>query len=209
MSDSDYFVPPIVKPTPGGAAGAGSLDGPLTVQADTVSTTANNKFLIVGSDGAELFGTNASGECTIYQNWLVNNQFSWVSIFPIYNNINTVANGVPAFRGIDDRTSVTAVDSAEITVYAVPATTGKFRVSATLYGRSGTITAGTYVIKYTIGGFTVTKTMTISAVNTDVEFSLIIHPDASTNVTAQLTALTGTSPSVDVTCLVEGIGSDT
>jgi hypothetical protein len=130
----------------------------------------------------------------------------------IYGAVNTAANGVSAMRGIDDRADVAATDGSAITVYAIPAgvTDGsKYRITATVVGSSGTVTAASYVIKYTVDTAVVTHTLSISAVDTDAEYCAIVAPDASSNITAQLTTLTGTTPKVDLCCLVEGISSGT
>ena len=55
----------------------------------------------------------------------------------------------------------------------------------------------------------ITETVSITTVSTESHISPMVQPDASTNITVQLTTLTGTSPSVDVACLVEGVSSGT
>ena len=126
-----------------------------------------------------------------------------------YDALATAAGGASAFRGIDDRNTVTSTDGAPITVYAVPATTGKFRITVTLVGRAGTVTSAIYTFKYTVAATVITDTVSISAVDTDASKSIIVLPDLSTNITGQLTTLTGASASVDITCLVEAVGAGT
>jgi hypothetical protein len=128
-----------------------------------------------------------------------------------FGGIATVGDGVPAQRGLDARTNVGAADGAAITVYAIPAgaTNKGFRVTARIYGFGGVVTSGIYSIVWTEGGVAVTKNLSITAVDTDADLVIGIQPDASTNVTAQITTLTGTSPKVNVLCLVEGVGSAT
>ena len=53
---SDYSPPRLVKPTPGGSAGDGSMDGALTVQANTSSGNA----VLIGSAKDVLVGTDAN-----------------------------------------------------------------------------------------------------------------------------------------------------
>ena len=55
----------------------------------------------------------------------------------------------------------------------------------------------------------ITETVSITAVSTESHISPMVQPDASTNITVQLTTLTGTTPSVDVACVVEGVSSGT
>jgi hypothetical protein len=134
--------------------------------------------------------------------------FSGSGVMDAYNGINTVANGVSSFRGIDDRADVAVVDGSPIVVYSVPVgSTGKVRLSATVVGSSGaSISAATYEIKYTVDGAVITKDLSISAVDTEADMSILVAPDASTNITAQVTILTGTTnPKLDVTCLVEAV----
>ena len=69
--------------------------------------------------------------------------------------------------------------------------------------------SGVATLKYTVGGAVITETVSITAVSTESHISPMVKPDASTNITVQLTTLTGTSPSVDVACLVEGVSSGT
>lgn len=125
------------------------------------------------------------------------------------NAIATTGTGAPVIRGIDDRNTVLSTDGAPITVYAVPGTTGKFRITVTLVGRAGTVTSAIYTFKFTVAGVVITQTVSLSAVDTVASTSQIVLPDLSTNITGQLTTLTGASASVDITCVVEAIGGAT
>ncbi len=224
----------VVYPTPGGAAGDGTVKGSLTVGVDAPNGTwvegsydsatagmqnaalgaiaSSPSYAILQSSAGDTYVNAAVGHSIQFK---TNNGFAGLTLSgnpaipTVFGNINCVANGLFPARGIDSRTSLTAVDGAALTVYAVPATTGKFRISATIVGRSGTVTSGIYTYIYTVGGVAITKTVSITAVDTDAENSLMPQPDASTSITAQLTTLTGTTPSVDVTTLVEGISSGT
>ncbi len=193
--------------------GRNSAVGQGALQNYNNTTSANGNLVAVGYQAGDNYTGTEIGNIVIGAGVL--GTVGESNVLRIGPNIyvplldSMAAGGLTPKRGIDDRTSVTAVDSAAITVYAVPTTTGKFRISATIVGRSGTITSGIYTIKYTVGGVVVTHTVSITAVDTDASYSAIVQPDASTNVTGQLTTLTGTSPNVDVTCLVEGIGSGT
>lgn len=129
-----------------------------------------------------------------------------------YGGIPIAASGLSPIRGADDRQSISATDGSALTVYAVPATRptpGKYQITVTIVGRSGTITSAVYTYKYTVGGNTITKTVSISAVDTDAENTLIVQPDANTSITGQITTLTGTTPVIDVTCIVEAVSAGT
>ncbi len=224
---SDYSPPVVVKPTPGGAAGDGSMNGALTVQASqpnppksvNLLLTPAGAIIIADGDGNTYIVNPSAGHGTSVgmdtdgtgvqlrpAGYLFNLQQNG---FSAWANLACVSPGLAVFRGIDDRTSLTAVDGAAITVYAVPATTGRFRITVGIQGRGGTITSAIYTLKYTLGGAVVTRTVSLTAVDTEATIISIPVPDASTDITGQLTTLTGTYPVVDVCCLVEGVGSGT
>nr|CRY95883.1 hypothetical protein [uncultured prokaryote] len=126
-----------------------------------------------------------------------------------YGNIATVANAFAPFRGVDERADLSAVDVSPLTVYTTPDAAGNYRISATILGRSGTVSSAVYTVTFVVDGVTITKTVTISAVSTESDLTTIVHLDGATAITAQLTTITGASAAVDVTCLVEGITSGT
>ena len=107
--------------------------------------------------------------------------------------------------GRDNRVGVSSTDGSAKTIFTTPSTAAPllYRLMARVFGRSGTITAATYVVKWTEGGVAISKSLSISAVDTDADLSILIQPDVNTAVTVQLTTLTGTSPVVDVACTVE------
>lgn len=162
---------------------------------------------------------NISGTGGLCYGWYVNNilqlgidylgEIRIGKFILTYQGIYTVENGVAPFRGASLRTGLTATDASPITVYSVPSSTGFFRISLTILGRNGTITSGIATLKYTVNGSVVTETVSILAVGNEAHISPMVQPDASTNITVQLTTLTGTAPSVDVACVVEGVSSGT
>ena len=68
---------------------------------------------------------------------------------------------------------------------------------------AGTSPSATYTIKWTEGGAVITKTLTISALDSDSDLSILIQPDNGTTITAQLTAISGTGTTVNVAATVE------
>lgn len=209
----------------GGWAGATAPNASKLTTADGSTVGENNQSATVGSIdlnngvGGPYVSINSPSGGGIFLNNLnsgqgINVQNGKLTIngngqLSAYGNIGTLAAGLGAIRGIDDRTNIGAADGAAITVYAVPATTGKFRVTFGIVGRSGTITSGIYTLKYIVNGATITDTVSITAVSTDANGGRMILPDASTNITAQITTLTGTNPKVDVTMIVEAVGTNT
>ena len=125
-------------------------------------------------------------------------------------NILDSGLGVPAERGIVSQAAVTTSTSTTTTVYAVPTGTANrvYRLSARIFGNSGTVTSGVYEIKWTEGGVAITKDLSISAVDTDTDLSILIQPDQTTNITSQLKTLTG-GGTVNIACLVEGVDTGT
>jgi hypothetical protein len=123
-----------------------------------------------------------------------------------WNNISTASGtlGIAAVFGADFRLAVASVDGSAITVYTTTGSGQVYRLMARVFGSAGTVSAASYVIVWTEAGATVTKTLSISAVDTDADLSILIQPDTGTAITAQLTVLTGTgSPKVNVACSVE------
>ena len=120
----------------------------------------------------------------------------------IFNSIPTVGLGLPPIYGLDNRTGLTAADTSPITLYTVPASGQVFRLTGRIYATSGT--SASYVLKWTEGGVVVTKTLTVTAVDSDVDQpSILIQPDSGTNITSQLTSVT--SSTVNVAASVERI----
>jgi hypothetical protein len=219
-SDLSYPFPP------GNLPGPLSINGALTVQANN-PLTSGAYLIYAGSSAAPILVFYSTAQEITFQG-LDGTQFLWYDaavgrvvidsgglfltnkILGI-GNISTVGPGAPAERGIDSRSNIGSTDSSPITVYAVPTgTTNKaFRLTARIFGFGGTVTSGVYTIKWVEGGVTITKTLSITAVDTDSDLVIGIQPDQTTNVTAQITTLTGTSPKVNVLCLVEGVDSGT
>ncbi|MGI0131334.1 MAG: hypothetical protein ACREEC_14480, partial [Thermoplasmata archaeon] len=121
-----------------------------------------------------------------------------------YNGTMTAGLGVGAIYGApDNRLLVTVTDGAALTIYTTTGATQLYRLMARVFGASGTVSAASYVVTWTEGGAKITKTLSISAVDTDADLSILIQPDTGTAITAQLTVLTGTAPKVDVACSIE------
>jgi len=220
---------------PYGAPGPWYINGPLTIwQNQGTASVVNEGGILVGSDGEVLIGFIGNGN-PYFQgrstagvtgiNFSIGGNFNFAAsvvggpvlqiggasgiITKYGNGVSTVGAGVPPERGIDDRTAVASVDGAAITVYAVVTANKGLRLTARVFGFSGTVSAASYVVTWVEGGATITKTLSISAVHTDADLAIGIQPDTGTNITAQLTVLTGASGKVNVLCLVEGIGTGT
>ena len=203
---SNYTPPNLVTPTPNGAAGDGSLKGTLTIRsADSTSDT--NAALSFGSaqtvilhedgfgnlytTGNVLFGTGPSD--SIYVR----------GYFGYYRSVSTSGTGVPPIYGLDNRTGLTAADTSATTLYTTTAASQVYRVTARVFGKSGTISSAVYTIGWTEGGTSMTETVSISAVSTMDSAVFLLQPDDGKAITVQLTTLSGTSPVVDVAATLE------
>ena len=215
---SDYTPPTLVIPTPGGNPGDGSIDGALTINDPT--TTPPNKATL------KIEGVPYSGGANTYPHITVpnGNQIDidgpvvisganpillvggfeiFGGVFSNYHNVATVGLGVAPLYGDDVRTGLTAVDSAAKTLYTTTAAGQLYRLMGRILATAGTSPSATYTIKWTEGGATITKTLTISAIDSDSDLSILIQPDNGTAITAQLTAISGTGTTVNVAATVE------
>ncbi len=116
-----------------------------------------------------------------------------------YNGVATAGLGVAMIPGVDNRLGLTAVDGAPITIYAVPAGTGKlFRITADINGTAAIAGTWTYTLTYTENAQTKTLAVTATVLNTLGTATDLIHPDGSTNITAQLTSTGGATGTLSV-----------
>ena len=204
---SDYTPPTLVTPTPGGKPGDGSLNGALTVQANVNSGTAE-VLVRAGSDGRPLIQYQDTSH-TVQFNDVGNTGFdasgnlNLGGVIHIFQDKFTSGLGVPPIWDYDARTGLTAADSAAKTLYTTTAAGQLYRLMGRILATAGTSPSATYTIKWTEGGATITKTLTISALDSDSDLSVLIQPDNATAITAQLTAISGTGTTVNVAATVE------
>ena len=216
---SDYTPPTLVTPTPGGSAGDGSISGALTIEALN-ALTSYTPWLKVGKNGAVFADVDVAGNTNFYPisgglyvrgqgseagNYfgIKQNQLYTSGYMYMYNGIFTKGYGVPAIFGLDGRTGLTAADASALTLYTTTAAGQVYRLMGRILATAGTSPSATYTIKWTEGGATITKTLTISALDSDSDLSVLIQPDNGTAITAQLTAISGTGTTVNVAATVE------
>ena len=214
---SNYTPPNLVTPTPNGNAGDGSLKGELTVQSTAASPATNTTLLAVDSSGDALLSVDSGNNLIIAKSnkWssiqIINSTWeftttgdtNWQAQFNIYKGISVVGLGVPPIVGLDNRTGLTATDSSAKTLYTTTAASQVYRVTARVFGKSGTISSAVYTIGWTEGGTAMTETVSISAVSTMDSAVFLLQPDNGKAITVQLTTLSGTSPVVDVAATLE------
>ena len=120
-----------------------------------------------------------------------------------YKNIPPSMNGFSWMSGTPDlRIGVTAADASPITIFSSTASGTRYEVKARILATAGT--SATYTISWTEGGVAQTVALTITAVDTEVHDNFVIAPDAGTNITAQITALTSSTVNVDAIVSVLG-----
>ena len=203
---SDYTPPTLVTPTPGGSAGDGNLNGTLNVQANAGTAGSLSKTLLsAGTDlskildllGGSLELSSPSGTIAINDGLYLRGEITG------FNDEGVAGYGVPAIFGVNKRTGLTAADASAITLRTTTAANQLYRLMGRILATAGTSPSATYTIKWTEGGATITKTLTISALDSDSDLSVLIQPDNGTVITAQLTAISGTGTTVNVAATVE------
>ena len=214
---SEYTPPNLVKPTPGGSPGDGSINGDLTFP-DLKGIVFKGGAKIIQDDyqaGGTISFYNAEGTRVIIMNG--NNpavQLDGVALylnaptqvnttFGVYNSIQTVGLGIVPIYGLDNRTGLTAVDSAAKTLYTTTAAGQVYEVTARILGTGGTITSGVYTIGWTEGGVARTASVSVTATGTLASAVFLLQPDSGTAITAQLTTLSGTSPVANVAAVLK------
>ena len=208
---SDYTPPTLVIPTPGGNPGDGTLKGALIISPNSNSPISHGSSAEIYTDnGGTLYldggigrgvyiGYGVNGNQTV----LIGGSVQMQATFAEINGINTEGLGLSPLYGKDVRTGLTAVDSAAKTLYTTTSAGQLYRLMGRILATAGTSPSATYTIKWTEGGATITKTLTISALDSDSDLSILIQPDNATAITAQLTAISGTGTTVNVAATVE------
>ena len=214
---SDYSPPRLVKPTPGGNPGDGSMDGVLTLRANSAPAD-NSAVLLLGNqnkivlrsigtypNGVAIHAPDGNGYLNLQNGNVHVPALSIDDMLAIPTISGLVGKNLDGIYGLDNRTGLTAVDGAPITLYTTTASGQLYRLSGRVLATAGTSPAASYVIKWTEGGAVITKTLTIAALSTDADLMIPIQPDNGTQITAQLTAISGTGTTVNVAAVVEQI----
>ena len=173
------------------------------------SSTQNVAVLSQPANTSVLDGQGNNEYVTYLDNFLKGNELEVTTIYPPTNyhaagaNVAVVGLGLSPIFGLDNRTGLTATDSAAKTLYTSTAASQVYRVTARVFGKSGTISSAVYTIGWTEGGTSMTETVSISAVSTMDSAVFLLQPDNGKAITVQLTTLSGTSPVVDVAATLE------
>ena len=127
-----------------------------------------------------------------------------ISATGIYgDHLKGVLAGFPIMSGSPDlRIGITAADASPITIFSSTASGIRYEVKARILATAGT--SATYTITWTEGVSVRTVPLTVTATGTEVHDNFVIAPDAGTNITAQITALTSSTVNVDAIVSVLG-----
>ena len=125
------------------------------------------------------------------------------SVVSRYSGLNTAMLGFATLSGTPDlRIGVTAADASPITIFSSTQSGIRYEVKARILATAGT--SATYTISWTEGGAVRTVALTVTATGTEVHDNFVIAPDANTDITAQITALTSSTVNVDAIVSVLG-----
>ena len=124
-------------------------------------------------------------------------------IMKYYNNLSTSMYGLQSIQGTPDlRIGVTAADASAITIFSSTSSGVRYEVKARILATAGI--SATYTITWTEGGAARTMPLTVTATGTEYHDNFVIAPDAGTDITAQITALTSSTVNVDAIVSVLG-----
>jgi hypothetical protein len=123
-----------------------------------------------------------------------------------FSLMNLKGFGLSPIYGMDNRHGLTSADASPNTLYVTTASNQLYKLTARIMATAGTSPSAEYVIKWIEGGATITKTLQISAIDSDADLStILIQPDSGTIITTQLTAISGTGTTVNVASTVEEV----
>ena len=162
---SDYSPPRLVKPTPGGNPGDGSMDGALTVQSDANtlvylhllqagSGAANAKFDIYHDSVSTIYITDDNGNSLV--GLIRGGPIYFVA--PVradggvssYRGVNTAAYGLSPIYGLGSRVTVAATTSPGTTLTSfTPGATGSCKVNVTIKNKDTVAVTAYVLVAYT------------------------------------------------------------
>ena len=161
----------------------------------------NGRILTLSQPNNSLINDSQTSQ-NLYMNNTTGN-FGMDGVIYYLNKQNLTMHGVQAIMGSPDlRTGVTAADASPITIFSSTSSGTRYEVKARILATSGT--SATYTITWTEGAVARTMPLTVTATGTEYHDNFVIAPDANTNITAQITALTSSTVNVDAIVSVLG-----
>ena len=145
---SDYSPPRLVKPTPGGSPGDGTLDGKLTLNDGT------NRVVISPTSGVSGYPNGwqfSSGSNFVNIDFLnVTNNLVLYGDVATFRGISTQGVGVSPIYGANSRVTVAATTSPGTTLTSfTPGATGSFKVHVTIKNKDTVAVTAYVLVAYT------------------------------------------------------------
>lgn len=157
-----------VLPGANGGTGIANTGKTITLAGNLTTTGAFNTTLAQSGTITETLPSTSFSTARIDAAQTFTGNQSFAGTFPLYNNIATVANGIPAVYGQSDLTAQTAAQTTA--ALYTPTATGMFRVSyyakVTTAGTSSILGGTTgFVLNYTDGTDSVAQNLTLTEAN--------------------------------------------
>ena len=128
---------------------------------------------------------------------------TWTAIQYFNGGATVNGNKIDQVVGSDNRKGVTTTDTTAITLTTANGTL-LYKLTARILATAGTTISVSYAVAWTENATVITKTLTVTTLNADQDLaSILIQPDNATNITAQITALSGTGTTVNVASSAE------
>lgn len=200
--DLRYVPPTLIRPTPGGAAGDGSIAGSLALDANKTVLDPNDTPILTAYAGAIrriLLVVNGGGtqvgayfdNCTTGAMYIGAGGGFAVGYSPSipysWNGVYTKGLGAAPIYGLDNRTGVTAADATPITLYTTTAAGQLYELFLRLFLTAYTSGTATYTLTWTEGGVAMTASVSASAIHSLQSALPPIQPDSGTAITVQVT----------------------
>ena len=200
--DLRYVPPTLIRPTPGGAAGDGSIAGSLALDANKTVLDPNDTPILTAYAGAikrTLLVVNGGGtqvgsyfdNCTASAIFIGAGSGFAVGNSPAipnrWNGVYTKGLGAAPIYGLDNRSGVTVPDAAPIVLYTTTAAGQAYRVTVRLNATAHTSGTAIYTLSWTEGGAVLSAAVSATAANQAVSESVLIQPDSGTAVNVQIT----------------------
>lgn len=154
---SDYTPPRLVKPTPGGNPGDGSMDGALTIAAAIAAQSWKLSHAAIQTPNDLNLSNNGTNPFQFGDNGLLY-LAGIVSTGPIYiggilskfNNINTAGLGLSPIYAVGSRVTVAATTSPGTTLASfTPGATGSCKVNVTIKNKDTVAVTAYVLVAYT------------------------------------------------------------
>ena len=195
--------------------GSGCLNGNISnLMKETSAYSAVSSYDITNASNSPVNITSLYAESFLlppnFSQPNVANIFSWNNTTKLYGTLayygglELYGSGIPPIVGSDGRKGLTAVDSSPIQLgNDNNSPTVVYRITVRIYLTAGTSPSATYNVTYWENGIEGTISLVASAINTIYEATEIVQMDTSRYCTSQLTAISGTGTTANVSTTIE------